>query len=167
NVFACRLGTEHDFAKVLDFGLVKYTGSAAYQANLTLEGMTTGTPAYMSPEVATGQTAIDGRADIYSLGCVGYWLLTGHLVFEETSAVAMVLAHVQKTPAPPSQRTELEVPAALERVILQCLAKEPSGRPQNARELHRLLAACGPPEPWTQEDAERWWQAHRPRAAAL
>jgi eukaryotic-like serine/threonine-protein kinase len=165
NVFACRMGTDNDFVKVLDFGLVKYTGSGEYQTSLTLEGVTTGTPAYMAPEVATGQTTIDGRADIYSLGCVGYWLLTGHLVFEESTPVAMVLAHVQKAPTPPSQRTEIEIPAAMEGLILQCLEKEPSRRPQTAGELSRLLMACGPVEAWTEDHADRWWHAHRPRVS--
>ena len=94
NIFLCRMGNQHDFAKVLDFGLVKVLDSN--EAGMTGEGATTGTPAYMAPEVALGNP-IDGRTDLYGLGCVAYWLLTGSLVFEEKGATATMLAHVQKS----------------------------------------------------------------------
>jgi serine/threonine-protein kinase len=163
NIFACRMGTEHDFIKVLDFGLVKLSATERTQTYLTREGVTTGTPAYMAPEIALCRRDIDGRADLYSLGCVGYWLLTGHLVFEADSAMAMAMAHVQKQPVPPSLRTGIEVPGSLERVILRCLEKDPARRPETARELLDLLAECNDIEPWTQRDAERWWAAHAPQ----
>lgn len=166
NIFACHMGTDLDFVKVLDFGLVKLGPTGDAQSCLTREGVTTGTPAYMAPEVAMGRTDIDGRADLYSLGCVAYWLLTGQLVFDAPNAVAMVLAHVQTPPVPPSQRTELEVPEAMERVILQCLEKDPGRRPATARELADLLAACEGVNPWTREEAERWWSAHMPHLNA-
>jgi len=163
NIFACRMGTEHDFIKVLDFGLVKHSATEKTQTYLTREGVTTGTPAYMAPEIAMGRPDIDGRADLYSLGCVGYWLLTGQLVFEAETAMAMVMAHVQKPPVPPSQRTEIEVPGSLEGVILRCLEKDPARRPQTARQLLDLLAECEEVEPWTHKEAERWWCAHAPQ----
>ena len=163
NIFACRMGTEHDFIKVLDFGLVKHSATEKTQTYLTREGVTTGTPAYMAPEIAMGRPDIDGRADLYSLGCVGYWLLTGQLVFEAETAMAMVMAHVQKQPVPPSRRTEIEVPGSLEGVILRCLEKDPARRPATARQLLDLLAECEEVEPWTHKEAERWWRAHAPQ----
>jgi tRNA A-37 threonylcarbamoyl transferase component Bud32 len=156
NIFCCRVGSDDDFVKVLDFGLVKIRAGEETQTQLTRAGLT-GTPAYMAPEIAMNSAEVDGRADLYSLGCVGYWLLTGCLVFEGASTMAMVLAHVQTPPPPPSQRTEVEVPASLERVILKCLEKDPARRPQTAWELIALLDGCRDVEPWTQERAETWW----------
>jgi hypothetical protein len=99
--------------------------------------VTAGTPAYMAPEIATGEEGIDGRVDLYGLGCVAYFLLTGSLVFDEKTGTAMAMAHVQKTPVPPSRRSEVPVPQQLEEIILRCLAKQPEQRPQSARELNR------------------------------
>ncbi len=169
NIFACRMGTDYDFVKVLDFGLVKFrTGNLAHeQTSLTSAGVTTGTPAYMAPEVGAGSPLIDGRADLYSLGCVAYWLLTGQLVFEADTALAMVLAHVQTPPVAPSLRTEIHIPAPLESIVLRCLEKDPARRPQTARELYDLLGSCDQVEPWTRDDAERWWHAHMPSVAEV
>jgi serine/threonine-protein kinase len=149
------MGTDCDFVKVLDFGLVKMIISET-ENRLTDTG-TAGTPAYMAPEVALGRQEIDGRADLYSLGCVAYWLLTGHLVFDEKSPTATALAHVQGTPIPPSQQSGIPVPDLLERATLSCLAKSPAARPADAEMLSRMLADCTDVGPWTQEDAERWW----------
>ena len=159
NIFLARLGVTCDFAKVLDFGLVK--AEHANGTRLTLEGTTAGTPAYMAPELATG-AVFDSRVDIYSLGCIGYFLLTGVPVFEESTPVAIALAHVQKEPVPLSQRTELQVSPALEAAIMRCLAKNPADRPQNAAELARALHAAYDTATWTPEEAERWWQIHLP-----
>jgi serine/threonine-protein kinase len=156
NIFLCRsMGTDYDFVKVLDFGLVKMIISET--ENRLTDGGTVGTPAYMAPEVALGRQEIDGRADLYSLGCVAYWLLTGHLVFEEKNPTATALAHVQSTPVPPSQQTGLPVSDLLERAILSCLAKSPADRPADAEMLSRMLSDCTDVGSWTQEDAERWW----------
>ena len=161
NIFACVVGIEHDFMKVLDFGVVKNL-SRNDSLQLTATGVTAGTPAYMAPEVATGEESIDGRADLYGLGCVAYFLLTGAPVFDEKTPTATAMAHVQKTPVPPSQRSEEPIPPELEALILRCLAKRPEDRPQSALELSRLLADIdGAPE-WTQESAERWWQTCLP-----
>ena len=162
NIFMCRLGLEYDFVKVLDFGLAKLKESRVEQTRLTREGMTTGTPAFMAPEVATGNADIDYRADLYALGCVAYWLLTGTLVFQGRTSLSMALAHVQEPPLPPSRRTELEVPADLERVVMQCLKKRPEERPSDARELSRMLAACETANGWTPDRAEHWWKTHLP-----
>src|SRR6266850_146214 len=130
NIHTCRLGLHVDFVKVLDFGLVKTDAAAARgETLLTSPEVTTGTPAYMAPEMALGETTIDHRADIYALGCVGYWLLTGRLVFEADTAVKMMLQHIQNIPEPPSRFSELEVPRELDDVLLACLAKKPADRP--------------------------------------
>ena len=159
NIFLCRMGNEFDFAKVLDFGLVKVLGEQA-DTQMTVPGATTGTPSYMAPELALGSSDIDGRADLYGLGCVAYWLITGRLVFEETGSTAMMLAHLNKIPVPPSERVETPVPASLDRAIMMCLAKNPVDRPANAETLARLLDTCDDVGSWTSEDAERWWHSN-------
>lgn len=161
NIHIGRLGLQHDFVKVLDFGLVKSSApDEAGQSHATGAGMAAGTPGYMAPEVALGE-AVDGRADLYALGCVGYFLLTGRLVFEGGNGLQMVARHVRDQPVPPSQRTELPVPADLEALLLGCLAKEPAGRPQSALVLGRQLAELAV-DPWTEAQAAGWWQAHHP-----
>jgi serine/threonine-protein kinase len=159
NIFLCRMGNQHDYAKVLDFGLVKVLDNN--ETAMTGAGATTGTPAYMAPEVALGNE-IDGRTDLYGLGCVAYWLLTGSLVFEEKGATATMLAHVQKAPAPPSQKSEIAIPQSLERAILMCLEKNPVARPATADALKRMLERGGDLGSWTEDDAERWWQTNVP-----
>jgi eukaryotic-like serine/threonine-protein kinase len=162
NIFLCCLGPDHDFVKVLDFGLVKHV-QAAPGTMLTGEGETAGTPAYMPPEIALGSAVLDGRADIYSLGCVAYYLLTGDPVFSHRVALATALAHVQEDPVPPSERSEHEIPPALEALILQCLAKDPTARPASASELGDCLAATVPSAAWTNQMAHRWWELHDPQ----
>jgi serine/threonine-protein kinase len=166
NIFVCRLGLNYDFIKVLDFGLVKSSASSeGFQSQLTMDGTTTGTPAYMSPEMALGDRSVDSRTDIYSLGCVAYWLLTGQLLFEGNAPLAVLVAHIQTQPVPPSQRTELEIPPELERVVLACLEKDPAKRPQSAPELAQMLADCKLPEAWSPQRAEGWWRTHMPSVA--
>lgn len=160
NIHLGRVGMRHDFVKVLDFGLVKSVANAGSDSLMTAAGLTPGTPAYMAPEMASGE-AVDGRADIYALGCVAYYLLTGQLVFQGSTTFQMIAKHLQERPVPPSQRTELVVPPALDQVILACLAKNPGDRPGSAAELDRLLAEIEV-EPWTEEQAERWWSLHQP-----
>jgi len=162
NIFACNVGIEYDFVKVLDFGLVKkiYSDKAAL---LTTAGVSAGTPAYMAPEIALGDKDIDGRVDLYGLGCVAYFLLTGSPVFEENTATATALAHVQKQPIPPSQRSEMHVPADFEQIILRCLSKKPDDRPCSAHELSELLTNCSVPA-WTQESAAEWWETYLPES---
>lgn len=163
NIFVCRLGSEFDFIKVLDFGLVKTPeGLAPTAAELTVEGMAYGTPGFMAPEIAMGKTDLDGRADIYGVGCVAYWLLTGQRVFKGETPMAEAIHHIQTQPVPPSERTEITVPASLERVILTCLEKDPDDRPQTARELGRLLAESIKDDVWAQEEAKEWWTQHMP-----
>jgi eukaryotic-like serine/threonine-protein kinase len=158
NIFLCRMGNEYDFAKVLDFGLVKVLNEN--ESKMTVEGATTGTPAYMAPELAMGDSDLDARVDLYGLGCVAYWLTTGSLVFEEKSAAAMMLAHLQKAPIAPSMRNGLAIPAGLDRTIMMCLAKKPADRPASAEVLADLLEGCADVGSWTPEDAKRWWHAN-------
>jgi eukaryotic-like serine/threonine-protein kinase len=161
NVYVCRYGLDWDFVKLLDFGLVKSTGVADERGRqLTVAGVIAGTPAYMAPEIGMGSPDVDWRADIYALGCVGYWLLTGQQVFEGSTPMQVVLAHVQKAPVPPSLRTTQEIPPALEEILMACLRKDPNDRPQTMQELAQSLAAVKLANPWTQERARRWWLEH-------
>jgi tRNA A-37 threonylcarbamoyl transferase component Bud32 len=164
NIHIGRLGLQHDFVKVLDFGLVKSAIEVdATQSLATGLGVAAGTPAYMAPEMALGQT-LDGRADLYSLGCVAYYLITGQIVFEADNGLQMLMKRLNQDPLPPSARTELPVPADLERVVLACLARLPDDRPQSAAELNRALAAV-PGELWGEEQAMQWWSTYRPDAS--
>ncbi|MEZ4655038.1 MAG: serine/threonine-protein kinase [Candidatus Eisenbacteria bacterium] len=118
NLFTCRRGPDYDFVKVLDFGLVKDTsGRSGVDSQLTQDGIASGTPAFMSPEAAVGRSVDDPRSDLYSLGCVAYWLVTGQLVFEGASGMAILLQHSKDAPIPPSSRTELSIPGSLEQLI--------------------------------------------------
>ena len=163
NVFIARLGKRTDFVKVLDFGLVKALAGLD-AAIATTGGLATGTPAFMAPEQVRGNE-VDARTDIYGLGCVAYFLLTGTVVFDKSSAMAMAMAHVSEQPEPPSRRSEIPIPAPLERVVLACLAKDPNDRPQSAAELRTMLDACTEVPQWSHADADRWWALHRPEAS--
>jgi serine/threonine-protein kinase len=166
NIFTCRKGQDYDFVKVLDFGLVKSERADMERGSLaTMQGITTGTPGFMSPEQARSDQDLDHRADLYSLGCVGYWLLTGKLLFEAQNPVQMLLQHVQDAPIPPSQRSEVLVHAELEKVILACLEKSPASRPQSASELKEQLAHCRFDSTWDNERARTWWKKHAPEIA--
>jgi serine/threonine-protein kinase len=166
NIFASRMGMQVDFVKVLDFGLVKAQESRE-QTLLTQQGMTTGTPAYMAPELALAEANLDGRADLYAVGCVFYWLLTGQLVFEADSPLKMMHRHVADTPAPPSSRTEIEVPNELDAVIMRCLEKDPENRPANAIVLAMQLDDIAAADPWSERRAWQWWTTHFPETAKI
>jgi serine/threonine-protein kinase len=165
NIFLCRYGEEYDFVKVLDFGIVKASHEPAEAGTgQTRENAVQGTPAFIAPEQALG-TGLDGRADIYATGCVAYWLLTGHFVFTADTPMGLLLQHASTPPTPPSARTNLPIPAALDQLVLSCLAKDPADRPQSARELSRRLAEIGGLGEWTQERARSWWAMHQPPRA--
>ena len=165
NVYLCRMGLDYDFVKVLDFGLVKFSDQRATEHTLMgAAHMTAGTPAFMAPELIV-EGDIDGRADVYSLGCVAYYLLTGQLVFEGDTAMKMFLQHLQDTPLPPSQRTELPVPPEVDALVLACLQKDPADRPQSAEALLRLIDSIRPAARWSNEQARVWWQRHLPELA--
>jgi serine/threonine-protein kinase len=154
-----------DFVKVLDFGLVKPTDQRRDSTQLTAEGILAGTPAFIAPEVALGKRNVDHRLDIYALGCVAYWLVTGATVFEGDTPMSVVLKHVQEEPIPPHQRTELAVAPEFEQIILGCLAKDPSRRPQSVLDLLERLESCAPVVPWDTALARQWWETHRPTEA--
>ncbi len=156
NIFVCCLGTEYDFVKVLDFGLVKSLGLAG-EPGLTAADVVTGTPEYMAPEIARGDRDFDHRADIYSLGCVAYWLVAGKPVFEGPTPVDVLIEHVRTRPKPPSQKSGQPIPEALEKLVLDCLEKDPVNRPASARAFSERLEALRL-EPWTCERAEEWWR---------
>jgi serine/threonine-protein kinase len=161
NIHVGRLGLEHDFVKVLDFGLVKSVLEPRQEQVLaTAVGLTPGTPAYMAPEM-TGDEPVDGRADLYALGCVAYHLVTGRLVFDGASALQMIARHLHETPSPPSRFTPQPMPVAFDELVLRCLAKDPADRPAGAGDVSRALAAISLDlDPWGAEQARAWWDQH-------
>jgi len=164
NIFLCRYGEDHDFVKVLDFGIAKATNDTpALETALTIGNMIRGTPAFIAPEQALGGIDVDARADIYSIGCVAFWLLTGDLVFSAETPMKLLVAHAHSTPEPPSARTELPIPAELDALVLSCLAKDRDYRPASARDLLERLQAIKLPHSWTDERAREWWRTHLPR----
>jgi serine/threonine-protein kinase len=163
NVLACERGGVWDVAKLLDFGLVQEARLAQQGGSdnrLTMQGTILGSPPFMSPEQASGKGQLDARSDIYSLGGVAYYLLTGQAPFERENALQMLIAHASEAVVPPS-RLRPEVPADLEAVVLRCLEKEPGKRFPNADSLDKALAACADAGRWTEEDARAWWHEHR------
>ena len=170
NIYVCRMGLEYDFVKVLDFGLVKLGNQPSaerIQTMMTADQRTSGTPAYMAPEIILGETNIDRRADVYALGCVAYYLLTGQLVFEGDTPMKMLLQHVQAVPIPPSQRTELPIPQELDELVLACLEKDPNKRPQSAEVLLNMaVVGCKAGDRWNQDLAKGWWTKHLPEFTA-
>lgn len=159
NLFLCRYGGEYDFVKVLDFGIVKeapdimQTGALA----LTRDNLLRGTPGYMAPEQALGNAPVDRRADIYAVGCVAYYLLTGATVFSGDTPMAVVVHHAHTPPGAPSAKAP-DIPPALDALVLECLAKNPADRPQSARELAPRLDAVPLATPWTDDRAREWWE---------
>jgi Serine/threonine protein kinase len=163
NLFACRMGLKVDYVKVLDFGLVK-NDLRHEELHITSAGTVSGTPAFIAPESVAGIASVGPPADVYALGCVAYWLLTGHYVFQAANPTMMMMQHLQATPVPPSLRSPKPIPADFEQLILRCLAKEPDSRPHDAAELAQLLRACRVTTPWTDGRAEDWWTANRAEA---
>ena len=160
NIYVCRSGLRRDFIKVLDFGLVAHGGPPApSDQRLTLPEYAIGTPAYMAPEVARGQE-LDRRSDLYGLGCVAYWLITGRQVFEGSSVLDVVSKHVNVEPDPPSRHAPGDVPRELDTVILHCLEKAPDRRPASAAEVARLLCSIPLRDSWSEARAQIWWSEH-------
>jgi serine/threonine-protein kinase len=160
NILTCAVGGDFDFVKVLDFGLVLDRHLTAEE--LEDEKQFVGTPAVMAPEMLRFQAPVDARADLYQLGCVGYWLLTGKRVFEAETRADMLVMHAHQKPVLPSKRIDRPVHAGLEAVVMQCLEKNPNKRPQTARELSDALGALQFERAWTDERAELWWKQNRP-----
>ena len=158
NLVTCHYGLKYDFVKVLDFGLVKALWGLGDDDRLTSDGMITGTPAFIAPEVALGGRVLDARVDLYGIGCVAYWLLTGERVFTGTTPMEVVLHHAKSTPVRPSERLGRPLPEDLERLVLSCLAKDPADRPASAEWLADRLALCQIPGQWTPKRAREWWE---------
>jgi serine/threonine-protein kinase len=164
NILTSKYGVHHDFIKVLDFGLARFVENAPGQR--TMFPMVAGTPAFMAPEAVLTRD-VDVRADLYAVGAVGYWMLTGELLFDGLSDYETLLEHANKTPVPPSERTETFIPPALEAIIMACLEKSPADRPQTAAELALRLKAVPLDATWTEERAGQWWQAYRAAAPSV
>lgn len=182
NLFVSRKGSSVDFLKVLDFGLAKRWNGDREELTQSLQqsasglqqtgvGQIIGTPAFLAPEAVLGDQGVDQRADIYALGCVAYWLLAGRPVFQKSSTMQLLVAHMTEEPRPLSETARQQVPPALADVVMACLAKAPEARPQLASDLWRRLAEVRqglPPEAlWTEERAQLWWQEHQPAATAV
>lgn len=157
NIQICRMGQYSDWVKVLDFGLVKSQAGELPEPGVTVPHTVTGTPAYLSPESVLGEP-VDQRTDIYALGCVAYWMLTGEYVFTGESAMQIVARHVSSDPAPPSRHSTFDVSPALDQLVLACLKKKPAERPATARELCDGLGECEVETSWTRQDAKNWWE---------
>jgi serine/threonine-protein kinase len=158
NLFAAYRGGRHDVAKLLDFGLVK-TLSGGDGMQLSHEDTVAGSPLYIAPEQVVHTGPPDRRADIYSLGAVAYFLLTGHPPFMGQTPMEVMIAHTRDAVEPPS-RLNPGVPADLEQVVLRCLAKRPADRYPDTPSLADALAACADASGWSPELAAAWWQAH-------
>jgi hypothetical protein len=160
NIMLCQQGGQSDVPKLLDFGLVKDVGDE--DAALTREGDIAGTPLYMAPEALTSPSNVDARSDIYAVGAVGYFLLTGQHVFTGRTLMEVCGHHLHTKPTPLSERLEAPPPKDLEALILDCLEKDPGQRPQSAPALRERLMACRDSDAWTPREARRWWEAHGP-----
>jgi serine/threonine-protein kinase len=168
NIIAARRGGMDDVAKLLDFGLVR-PSAIARGASISGDGQILGTPLFMSPEQAARGREVDERSDIYSVGAVAYYLLTGRPPFEGADGLSVLIAHARDPVTPPS-RVRPGIPKDLERVVMLCLAKDPAERYPDAASLDRALGACGCSGNWDQDLAARWWRdygrAPAPRATA-
>jgi eukaryotic-like serine/threonine-protein kinase len=156
NIILCQRGGMPDVAKVLDYGLVKEVAADAG----TSTQVVLGTPSFLAPEAITDPSSIGPAADLYALGCVGYFLLTGKKVFEGNTAVDVCIAHVTKPPTPPSQVAKQAIDPQLEAIIMKCLEKNPADRYASARELRAALLALQPSD-WSIAQARTWWSEFR------
>jgi len=170
NLFLAQLGTEVDHIKVLDFGLTGFSSVSPLpdaevdSPGLTLAGKVQGTPAYMAPEVVLGQAA-DPRADLYALGLVAYWLMSGTVAFTGNNSTEVMIAQATQSPRPLSLVSEFKIPSRLEETVMTLLLKDPGNRPQSARELRAILSELAHEHPWTSDDAAAWWAEHNPLQA--
>jgi serine/threonine-protein kinase len=162
NLYSCRYGLDFDFVKVLDFGLVKVPDQPRPgERQLTVAGLIAGTPGYIAPEIALGNPDVDWRSDIYALGCVAYWLLTGKVPLEGKTPMQTVLDHTNKPATAPSLESP-GIPKELDEIVLACMQKDPNNRPQTMRELAQRLETVKFAPGWSPERARRWWLEHPP-----
>jgi hypothetical protein len=161
NVILCERGGIPDVAKVVDFGLVK--DIERDPGTLTRADVLQGTPLYLSPEAITAPGEVGPRSDIYALGAVGYYLLTGHHLFGGATVVEVCSHHVHTQPVPPSARLGRPLHTGLETLILGCLAKDPAARPESAQSLRQRLHDLADLPPWSEGVARAWWEKWRAR----
>ena len=167
NVILCNRGGVPGCVKVLDFGLVReYRDADPEHLKITVEPGVIGTPLFMSPEAIKDSRRSDPRSDIYSVGALGYFLLTGEYVFTAESDLALYAKHLTEPPIPPSQRTKNPVSPELEKIILRCLEKNPGLRPQSVGELRALLLTCPHAADWEPAERAAWWEQHLEAATA-
>ena len=170
NIFICRMGLDYDFVKVLDFGLVQLVEpnptDAVTRTAIAIDHIM-GTPGYIAPEAIVNPGRADGRADIYALGCVAYFMLTGKPVFPRDSPIHGLADHLHSPAPPPSQRSSLPIPRAVDALVLACLEKDPASRPQRAGDVLQLIADCQLADAWSSERARAWWANHLPDLAEM
>jgi len=160
NIVLCRRGDVPDVVKVLDFGLVKDLDSP----DETKQNVIAGTPAYLSPEAIEDPETLGPASDLYALGAVGYFLITGRQLFEKKTLAAFCAAHLSERPMAPSERVDSPVPEVLEELIMSCLEKAPEHRPKSAHELRRALELVEPERHWNEDEARAWWVTHEAAA---
>jgi serine/threonine-protein kinase len=160
NVILSHYGSRVDVVKVLDFGLARRADLARSDVQLTGIGTVLGTPAFMAPEQIVGEPEVSPRTDLYALGCVANWLVTGQPLFEGRLPLEVLTHHVSTPPIPPSSRSELKIPESMDRIVLMCLEKDPARRPASADAVATLLAGVKPLPPWTADRARAWWNTH-------
>jgi serine/threonine-protein kinase len=166
NILFGQRGLRHDVVKLVDYGLVRDNESDKGANKLTVQGMAVGTPQYMSPEQATGSAVVDGRGDLYSLGLVAFYLLTGEKLFARKTFQETLLAQVSDPPLPPSYFCP-DIPKDLEAVIMRCLEKDPERRWPTAQCLDEALAAASEDRKWSRAEAESWWKQHGERSGCV
>jgi serine/threonine-protein kinase len=166
NIIVTQRGRVYDFVKLLDFGLVKPAAGSASSHQLTQENVIAGSPLFMSPEQSIAGRVLDPRSDLYSLGAVAYFLLTGQPPFSADSAMESIVAHARDAARAPSELNG-EVPRDLENVVLRCLAKDREARFRDAGELEQALAGCESAGRWNHERAAQWWNEHSARTTSL
>ena len=162
NIILTVRGGEPDVAKVVDFGLVKLLDPVRVDLTMTFDGgpVLAGTPMYFAPEAIASPDRIEARSDLYSLGAVGYYLVTGRTVFDAGTVMELCGHHLHTTPDRPSARLGRPIDAGLEAILMQCLGKTPAERPASALALEAALASCAAASDWTADDARRWWRDH-------
>ncbi len=160
NVIACQRGGVHDVAKLLDFGLVQCFGQDCDVSKLTVQGVILGSPPYMSPEQALGRSNLDSRTDIYSLGALAYFLITGQPPFVRETPMELLVAHAHDKATPPGGADDLQA------IVMKCLEKEPARRYATAEELDQALGQCDSADLWSKRAAASWWQDSEARSSA-
>ena len=166
NILICQVGGMHDVAKLLDFGLVHVRDVNAEDQSLTGVGTIAGTPAYMSPEQAAGVIDVDDRSDIYSLGAVAYFLLTGRPPFVHSTSVQTMAAHLSEAVVPLAVLNP-EIPPDVAQAVEQCLDKDPTQRFPDVTAVERALASCACRDSWSSDQAAVWWQSRDDHKSSL